>query len=114
MTCSSKCASARRNARVDGDHGAAGVTRMPRYEKGDRSPDFFRRRAAAERQRLEQIFPIILAAGAILGLLLHQADETIRLDRPRAERHDADAVLGADAAERLRECGERRIAGDPA
>src|SRR6516225_4840283 len=99
LTSRSECGCACRKAGVDGDYGTARVTGMTGRQECDRSTDLFGARAAPERQRLEQILPVLLATGAVLGFVLHQANKTLRFDRPWAQRDDADAVPVADAAE---------------
>src|SRR3954452_10577623 len=101
---------ARGQAGVDGDDGAAVVAAAVRGEKGDHRADFLRRAAAREWKRLEQLAPVLGASGAICRLLLHQTNQPVGFYRPGVDRDDPDAVLRADAAERLAQGRQRRIA----
>src|SRR4051812_2424593 len=102
----SECARARGKPRIDGDNGATGISGVRRGEERDRGADLLRTRAALERQWFEQILPVVLTAGSVLRLFLHQRDQTIRFDRTGAQCDHADAIARADATERLRESGK--------
>src|SRR3954469_14319847 len=99
---------------IDRHDRTAGVARLAGGEERDRGADLPGGRAAAEGQRLEQVLPVVLAAGAVFRFFFYSRDQPVRLDRPGAERDDAYAVAGADAAERLGERGQRGIAGNAA
>src|SRR5579872_537818 len=100
---------ARRQSSVDGHNGAARIGRTFGGKKRNSGANFFGASTAAERQRLEQIFPIVSAPGAIERLLFHKAYQPFSGHRPRINRHNADAILRADAAKRLGESGERGV-----
>ena len=63
---------------------------------------------------LSRSCPVVLAAGAVARLSLHERDQAVGRDRAGIDGNDPDAVLGADTAERLREGGQCRVAGNAA
>ena len=61
-------------------------------DKRDRGADLLGGGTAAKWQRLEQFLPVILAAGAITCLFLHERNKAVGRDRARIDGHDADAI----------------------
>src|SRR5262245_21102144 len=70
-------------------------------------------RAATKWQRLEQVFPVVRAAGAIKGLFFHETNQPLGCHRAWADRDNTNPIPRADAAERLGKRRQGSIARDP-
>ena len=82
----SKRLRARRQAGIDDGDRAAGVAGVLGGEKRNGGSDLLRGGGAFERQRLEQVAPVLRIAGAVLRLLPHQVDQALGCYRPGADR----------------------------
>ena len=81
-------------------------------QEGDHCADFIGSAGAAERQRLEKRAAVIGVAGAVLGFLLHQIDQSLGFDWTGIQRNHPDTVAHVDAAQGLTERCQRGVASN--